>query len=918
MLRTPLSLGGLWFLASACACASASPGARPDLEASTIEVPAPATSSTAASEPIPALRLPSDVRPTGYRLELHIDPSQPRFSGEAEIAVELDAPRQVLWLHGRDLRVTTSAIQQGAQTLPARYEQVNDDGVVRLSLPRPIGPGAATIKLAWSGDFDPRVVGLYLAKEAGTSYAFTQFEDIFARRAFPSFDEPGFKTPFEVSLVVRTDDVAVANTAPRSEEPAGPGLKRIRFAPTRPLPTYLVAWAVGPFDVVEAAPIPPSPVRAWPVPLRGIAPKGRGGELGFSLKTSSELLLLEEAYFGIAYPYPKLDAVAVPDFAYGAMENAGAIHYREDLLLFVEGRTPEESRSEIVEVIAHEQAHQWFGNLVTMPWWEEAWLNESFATWFAARMEETWRPELHAAIDFQRRVNRAMGTDALTTARAIRQPLTSVKSIGDQFDALTYQKGGGVLAMFEHFVGAEPFRQGVSAYLRAHADGSGSTDELLEELSKASGQQLAPAFHTFLDQAGVPLIQASMSCAPKPVLSLRQSRYLPVGSAGVQDRTWRVPVCARFAVGGQEREQCTLLTEAQGSLELPGCPRWLIPNAGGVGYYQWSLAGEDLRRLSRDGYARLDVRERISLASALRASVKAGTMPVADALAALGPIAADPEGEVALEAIPLLQFVRENVVPSRRAAVDAYTLRLFAPTMKRLGFAPRPGENASSRRLRVSVVGLLAEAQDPWVLKEASRLGRAYAGLGDGRFHPEAVDPDLAPVALGVAVETGDDALFDALLQRLATTDDVALRGQLLSALGQARDPRRSARALALSLDPALRVQEGLTTVFVQSMDHRTRDAAWRFLKENFDALALKVPPTYAAHLPYAASGFCDLAHADEARAFFSARAEKHNGMERNVRQVDEMIRLCVTAAEAQRASAERFFSATRPAPPAR
>ncbi len=888
-------------------CLVACVGARPVTEPSpSREAKAPASAPT---EPVPALRLPKDVRPTHYRIELTIDPDRPSFSGEAEIAVTLDAPRQVIWLHGLGLSVSASSVQVGQETLAVTYEQVNDDGVAKLTLPKPVGPGAATLRLSYSRVFDPRVVGLYLAKEAGTSYAFTQFEDIFARRAFPGFDEPGFKTPFDVSLVVPSSAVAIANTAPISEAPAGQAMKRIRYAETRPLPTYLLAWAVGPFDVVEAPAIPPSPVRAWPIPLRGVAPRGRGGELAFSLKASAELLLMEEQYFGIAFPYPKLDAVAVPDYAYGAMENAGEIHYREDLLLFTEGKSSEEARGAVANVIAHEQAHQWFGDLVTMPWWEEAWLNESFATWMATRMVDAWRPEMHAAIDLQREVNRAMGNDALVTARAIRQPLTSMKNLQDQFDVLTYQKGGGVLAMFERYVGAEPFRLGVSAYLKAHADGSGSTDDLLAAISQAAGHGVTAAFHTFLDQAGVPLIEASVSCASKPVLSLTQSRYFPLGSQGVQDRLWQVPVCVRFKTGAQVTEQCTVLTEAHATVELPGCPLWLMPNARGVGYYRWTMGGDDLRKLSQEGYAQLDVRERISLAASLRASVMAGTMPVADALKALGPIARDPEGEVAAEVIPLLRFVRDQVLPTRSAAVDAYAVQLFGPAMKRLGFAARPSDGASARRLRVEVMGLLAQAGDPLVVKEATRLGRAYAGLGDGRFHPELVDPDLAELVLSVAVEQGDGQIFDALLARLGVTDDAELRGRILSALGHARDPRRSARALALTLDPQLRKQEGLTEIFHQSADRRTRDATWAFVKEHFYDVLLKVPETHAAFLPYAAAGYCDSTHAEDAETFFGPHAPQHNGMSKNLRQVGEMIRLCAVEAAAQRASAEQFFA---------
>ena len=900
MVRSVLGLSVLLLLA----CAAS----RPVLDAPTGP---PTAGATPAEEPIPLLQLPLDTRPTRYRLELTIDPRQPRFSGTVEIEVTLDHPRQVLWLHGHGLEVSAASVSVGEEAVPARYQQVNDDGVAQLALPRPVGPGAVTLRLAWSGAFDPRVVGLYRVKEAEVDYAYSQFQILYARRAFPGFDEPRFKTPFEVTLVVPDGDVAVANTAAVSEAPAGLGLRRIRHAATRPLPTYLLAWAVGPFEVVEAAPVPPSAVRSWPVPLRGIAPRGRGGELGFGLDASRELLLLEEAYFGIPFPYPKLDAVAVPDFAWGAMENAGEIHYREDLLLVKEGVTAEERKQFIADTIAHEQAHQWFGDLVTLAWWDEAWLNESFATWMATKMVEAWRPGYHAATDLQKSFSWAMDNDALVTARAIRQPLKSMKDVDDQFDVLTYQKGGGVLTMFERYLGPEAFRQGVSRYLGAHADGSGSTDDLLEALARAAGQEVVPAFHTFLDQAGVPLVEASVRCGPKPVVTLQQSRYLPLGSTGTQDRLWQVPVCVRYAVGGKAEARCLVLREPRAALELPWCPAWLMPNAGGAGYYHWSMGGADLKNLTSAGYAQLDVSERISLARALGAAVHGGKLPIADALQALEPMAADPEGEVAVEAIPLLSFVREQVLgPRERTLVDAYAVQLYAPVFRRLGFTGRSGEGASTRRLRLRALGLLATVGHPEVVREAVRLGRAYAGLADGRFHPEVVDPDLAGLVLGAAVEHGDRAFFDGLRQRLATTDDGMLRLRILNALGNARDPERSRAALALCLDPALRKQEGMTELWRQGYDVRTRDATWRFIQEHFDALVEKVPPTHAAGLPFAAESGCDTGRADEIHAFFASRAGAHEGMAQSARQAEEAVRLCAAQASAQRESAVRFLTA--------
>ncbi|MBS2025815.1 MAG: ERAP1-like C-terminal domain-containing protein [Deltaproteobacteria bacterium] len=917
----------LWlFTASLVSCATAkppepgAPAASPSA-ASTATSAAPVTPPPAPAlppEPIPMLELPGDVRPTRYALELTISPDLPEFSGKADLSITLDRARDVIWLHGLDLSIVESTVQAAGETLPARYEQVNDDGVVKLTLPKPIGPGTAVLHFAWHRKFDPRLVGLYLAPENNRSYAFTQFEDIFARRAFPGFDQPGFKTPFDVTLVVPEGQVAVANTPPLGPAEKQPnGMKRIRYAPTKPLPTYLLAWAVGPFDVVDGPTLPPNQARANPVPLRAIVPQGRGADAKFALKASAELLLLEEAYFGIAYPYPQLDIVAVPDYAYGAMENAGEIHYREDLLLFKEGTTSEENRTSIASVIAHEEAHQWFGDLVTMRWWDEAWLNESFATWMAARMQEEWQPSMHAMIDLHNAVSAAMGNDALATARAIRQPVLSVKAIGDQFDALTYSKGGGVLAMFERFVGPEPFRRGVSDYIAAHAFGSGSTDDLLASFSKAAGREVAPAFHSFLDRAGVPLVKAKVTCAGKVgTLSLEQSRYFPLGSDGKQDGLWQLPVCSRYALAGDQElhETCTLLTKAQDTVDLPGCPVWLMPNADGAGYYRWSLDQEGLKKLRTAGYARLSVTERISLAQALNASVYAGTLPIADALAALAPIAADPEGEVARTAIGLITFARDRVLPEGdQQRADAYASKLFGPVMKRLGYKAHKGESTSDRRLRARVLGLLIDAGDKQVLAQAVKLGNAYANLGKSDFDQAAVDPDLAELVLRAAVEKGGAEIVDALFARLEKTEDADARSRILTGLTGVRDAPRVKRVLELTLSGKLRKQETIVPMLGFAGDRRTRDAAWSYLREHLDAVAANSPETYVPYCPsLVVAAYCDDAHARELTAAFEPVEGKYNGLAKTVRQARESIQLCVAQASAQRESALAFFSKGR------
>jgi len=848
---------------------------------------------------------------------MRIVPTEERFSGQTSIEVELDRPRTVIWLHGRGLHVSSARVADQ----PASYEQVNAEGLARLVVPRPAGPGKATLQLSWDREFDPQIVGLYVAKEAGERYAYTQFEAVDARRAFPGFDEPAFKTPFDVTLTVPARDEAVANTMPAEVQPDGPDLKRVRFGTTRPLPTYLLLWAVGPFDVVTPPPLPPNQVRSRPLQVRGVAPKGRGGELEFALETSADLLMRLERYFGTEFPFEKLDHIAAPDYTYGAMENAGAILYREEILLFQPGVSPEQTRKSIASVMAHEMAHQWFGDLVTLRWWTDAWLNESFATWMGNRTVEEWDPAYGAWTSFLGGVDYAMEKDALASARAVREPLDDIKNVWNQFDAITYLKGGGVLAMFERFLGSERFRDGIRGYLRAHAYGGGDTDDLLEALSRAAGRDdVKAAFQTFLDQAGLPLVEARVDCSAAPAkLLLRQQRYLPLGSGAQRDRLWQIPVCARYSANGAEKEGCTLLSQPQGALPLEACPAWVLPNADASGYYRWSLPAHDLRELTGGAYQKLRPRERISVAANVRAAMHSGALGFSDGMSAIAPLAADPDPQVAGIPIDVLTAARDDLVPdATRARVEQAGRQLYGPVARRLGWKPKKDESIPMRTFRAQVLTFLAfTARDTRVLAEAARRGRAYAGFGDGRFHPEAVDPGLATVALAAAIREDGPKAFDALLERLPEERDGVLRRRVLRALAAADDPGLRERVLALPLDQRLRKNERVEVLFDVAGYSESRDAAWLALKREFDRLVPEIPEAHAITAIALAGEFCDPVHLADAQAFFGERAPRIPAGARQLTETLEKVRLCIAYRDAQGESAARFF-ARAPASPRR
>jgi Peptidase family M1 domain/ERAP1-like C-terminal domain/Peptidase M1 N-terminal domain len=857
----------------------------------------------------PALQLPRDVRPARYTLDLEVVPERERFSGRVEIEITLERSRTVVWLHGRGLDVTSAeVIPAGGVAMAARFEQVNDLGLARLVLPSPVGPGQATLRFTWTAQFRQQV-GLFRTNVGTDWYAATQFEAIGARRAFPAFDEPFFKVPFQVSLTVPERMVAVTNATESVRAPAGPGLERIVFQPTPPLPTYLLFIGVGPFDVVEA-PVPRSGVRSWPLPVRGLAPRGRGSELAWSLEISRTLLLELERYFGIPFPYEKLDHVAVADLGAWAMENAGAIAYQPRFFLAPTFGTSEETRQTIARLAAHEMAHQWFGDLVTPGWWTEIWLNESFATWMAirvtARVAPSWRTELRLV----RGAGEAMATDGLATTGAVREPLGRMADVGGQFDPLRYDKGAAVLAMLERWLGEDRFRKGIRRYIVKNAHGIVSTTDLLAELSLETGQDVGAVASTFLDQPGVPLLDVRVACdATGARLDLSQSRWLPRGSQARRDAAWQIPVCVRYHARGAVRERCELLATTTGVMPLPeGCPAWVMPNAGGAGYYQWVLPPGDLARLLARGLKHLGAAEKISLAMAVDGARLAGNLPYASALGAMAVLARDPDTEVARFPIAFLTEARENLVPDAAVPdVEKVTRALYRPAFAKMGWAPLPGEAPDVTTFRGEVAeALVRTGRDPAVVKRAAVRGERLLGPAGGKIDPKAVAPDLIAPAVMAAIRVDGARTFDALLARFDEASPT-LRPALLRALGTAEGPVLGPRAVELWRERSLGEFDRYSTLSDLINQRATRGMALAAVEAHVDEMLTGLNSAQAI-FPSLLRGACSAEQAQRIQALLAPRLERWPGMRQPLDQSLEMIRSCAARRAADAEPAAQAF----------
>jgi alanyl aminopeptidase len=866
--------------------------------------------TTPLAEKVPEGRLPEGTRPTSYRLSLTVIPDQDGFSGTAVIGIELDAPSATIWMHGQGLSVTSVYATHAMTRVRATWEQQTSDGVARVALREPLPAGRSTLHIEYTADFDTPLRGLYRVESTGNAYAFTQFESISARLAFPCFDEPRFKTPFDVTLTIPADQMAAANTPIDRAIKLPDGLQRITFMPTPPLPTYLVAWAVGPLDVVAGPTIPPNKGRPVPIPLRGIAARGQGEKLPYALARTGEFVVALEDYFDIPYPYRKLDLVAVPDFSAGAMENVGLITFREWLLLLEQERATESQRRAFAYVLAHELAHQWFGNLVTMPWWDDIWLNESFATWMGNKVMQRLHPEYRVELGELASAQRAMGLDSLTSARSIRQPVETNHDINNAFATITYQKGGAVLAMFERWMGADTFREGIRLYMRRHRGGTATSADLLAALDEVSDIDITPAFLTFLSQPGVPLVTgvADRSCEDGVRnVQLSQERYFPIGSSGNPDQTWQIPYCIRHSDG----TTCGSLNSAEGQIGLPGCPTWWMPNQDGAGYFRFSMSTDDWTQLRTKGFATLSDRGRMAVADSVEAGFDRGALEVESLLPWLPKLVSSPIRQLVTAPMRPLRFMIHDAAPAElRGKVTAYASRLYRNRYRKLGWRSRPGESSDTKLLREAVIRFMVmDVRDRDARARAAQLGRTYIGY---RAKPKQgiVDQQLAGLVLAAAVQEGDEGIFDYLLEQLESSSDATTRNRILSALGHAEAATLSARALDLALDPRLRVNEISHVLRAQFQNPRTRDRAWQWFTANFDALAVRFGTSQLGGSPWYAASFCTNAAGANVQRFFEPKVAELSGGPRNLAGAVEAISLCAAKVEVHRSGVKRAFGA--------
>lgn len=877
------------------------------------------SSVVAADATAPPLgKLPETAEPLHYALRFRIDPAADGFSATADIRIALRQPDDHVWLHAQALDIDRIEWRDAkGSARPARLARVRGDDTIRVEFGERIAAQELVLQIAYHARYNAQLEGLFRTQRAGRPYVVTQMEPVSARRAFPGFDEPRFKTPFDLSIELPAGAKAVANTAQVAEEALADGWRRLTFRTTPKLPTYLIALAVGPWDIVEGASIAPTSWRKSPIPLRAIAPQGEGHRLSEVLAATPAIVTALEDYFGYPYAFGKLDLLAAPDFSAGAMENPGLVIFREALLL-LDRNTPTSLRRASFEVNAHELAHQWFGDTVTMPWWDDLWLNEAFASWMEGRITQQLRPAHRADLANIVDAQQAMAADSLASARRVRQPIRDNGDIEGAFDSLTYGKGSAVLGMFEAWLGENVFREGLRQYMRDHAFASATSDDLIAALQKAGDKdaRFAAAMRSFLDQPGVPMVRSKLVCdGGKARLELAQQRYFPLGSGGnAAEQHWGIPFCVRLQQGETASTQCRLLDTANATMPIEGaCPDWYLPNAQARGYYRIALANGDLAALTRVA-ATLDDREQLAFADAIRAGFERGDVDAAAVLDAVGQLAGAKTREAAFALQDSLVWIRRNLADeASRAAIDVYVEKRYLPRLAQLGYLRRDGESDDDALWRASLVELLARKVDSKPVRAALLAqGKAVlAGDGNGRLRFGAANYDLLGTVLVVAVQELGATAVDALMAELAKNSDANLRMSMAMALGATTDAKLGERVREFAIGPGAKISETARVLGVHQYEPRNRAALWSWFQRRYADVVAHTPVFIHGKLPeLVAEGWCERDQARKVAQFFARDPGKVNGTAQGLARAEEAITLCVAQREKHGSAALKRWAA--------
>ncbi len=827
-----------------------------------------------------AQRLPGNVVPENYKLFLDPNIAQRQFTGEETIKVRITAPTAEIVLNSLDLEISSAEITVAGKARKAKVALDAPNEMVRLALPEPAAAGPATLHISFSGKLTEGLRGLYLSRSPRRLYAVTQFEGTYARMMFPCFDEPSFKATFDLTVTADATDTAISNGRLVGDQRVG-SRHKLTFATSPRMSTYLVALAIGDWQCLERN-VEGIPVRVCSVPEKK--------EMGrFALEVAAQSLRFYNQWYGIKYPFGKLDMVAIPDYEWGGMENTAAIFYRDSALLLDEANSSVFSRQGHAQTIAHEIAHQWFGDLVTAAWWDDIWLNEGFASWMSSKPIEAWHPEWHLENEAAASAQQIISLDSLATARPIHGNPRTSPEIKEMFDGITYEKGAAVLRMLEAYVGPEVFRRGVNEYLKTHANGNARSADLWSAMAKVSGKPVDRIMPGFVLQPGVPVVSVSGACHVDYLpLKLNQQRFFisPQSPGSEHNQLWTIPVCLKSSSSSDSR--CELLTHENQEFSLKSCPNWFIANSNAAGYYRVQYADARLlTTIASVAEKQLNVPERIEVVEDTWAMVRAGKTPVGVLLDVVKALRGEPERLVLESMGGHLGYIESSLVPdAQKAAFQKFVREQFAPQAAELDWKPRSSDTDEQKALRATLLAILGQAGDPAAIAAAGEIVRLYLS------NPKSVDNTLVNPALGVAAAHGDADLYQRLSAAMEQPEPADRYFNLLFALAAFPQPELSQQLLQRVDKGELRQQVYPAVFSALLANPSSRAATWNYLKAHWNDLAEKVSSFGGRGAVSALGSFCTPAERDDVKRFFSDHRAigAENALQQSVERIDSCI----------------------------
>jgi puromycin-sensitive aminopeptidase len=831
-------------------------------------------------------RLPRNTAPTRYDLRLEPDLVTHTFRGVETVTLTITEPTPTIDFNAIELSIEDARVEDGrGRALTGTPTFDGETQRCRLTFPEVVTPGTWRLRLAFSGILNDKLRGFYRSiykDPSGVTHtlAATQFEATDARRAFPCWDEPAFKAVFAVTLAIDPTLTAVSNTSIVEERREG-GRKVVTFADTIKMSTYLVAFVVGDLESTEAVRVGQTPLRVWCVP-------GKRHLAAFGQAIAVDSLRFFEEYYGLPYPADKLDLLAIPDFAAGAMENLGAITFRETALLVDERAAAHAELERVADVVAHENAHMWFGDLVTMSWWNGIWLNEAFATFMEILAVDDWKPEWKRWTTFGVSRAAAFAVDGLHSTRPIEFPVRAPRDADAMFDVLTYEKGASVLRMLEQYLGPSVFREGVRDYLTTHRFGNADTGDLWAALGRAAHQPIPAVMDGWIFQPGYPLVTASLDAGGHLVLAQQRFTYLPAPltppAEPARDRMWQVPVQLRISAGGTTTTERVLLGERETRRQLPDKVDAVLVNAGGHGFYRVRYSPELRGRLLQHGLAGLEPVERFNLVNDAWAVTVAGLMPLVEYLDFTARFRGERDRNVWSILIGSMHSLNRIVTPADRPHLEAFVLDRLSAAAADLGWTPRAGDDELTRQLRGDLTRALGTlGNDPAVQREAAERYK----------DAERLDPNVLPAVISVLAHAGDAARYDEFLRRFRAAATPQEEQRYLYALTAFRQPPLIQQTLERTINGEIRTQDAPFVARALLMSVHAREQAWAFVKAKWDTMDRLYPKHGLRRMAEGVIGLATPELEREVHEFFASRQIDLGG--KTLEQYLEQLRVAVT-----------------------